>query len=105
MFRPTGNRALINPKDPDKKTSGGIFLPNPTNNGGIAFGEVLRIGPGLITDIGERVPMDVAVGETIIYLERGAIDIEIEGRKLKLIEEEFILGVKEPKAEEPKAEQ
>jgi len=95
MFRPIGNRALIQPLDPDKKTAGGIFLPNPENKGGIALGKVLKTGPGLITDIGERVQMDVSEGDVIMYNERGAVDIEIDGRPLRLVEEEWILGVKE----------
>lgn len=95
MFRPIGNRALIQPLDPDKKTSGGIYLPDPSNKGGVALGKVLRVGPGLITDIGERVPMDIEEGDVIMYREHGAIDIEIEGRKLRVIEEEYVLGVKE----------
>ena len=95
MFRPIGNRALILPLEPDERTSGGIYLPDPSNKGGIAMGEVLRVGPGLITDIGERVPMDIEVGDIVMYREGGALDIEIEGRKLKVIEEEYVLGVKE----------
>lgn len=95
MFRPTGNRALIQPMEPDKKTSGGIYLPNPENRGGIALGKVIRTGPGLITDIGERVPMDVDIGDIVMYNERGAVDVTIDGRDLKIIEEEWILGIKE----------
>jgi len=99
MFRPIGNRALILPLDPDAKTSGGIYLPDPSNKGGIALGKVLRTGPGLITDIGERVPMDIKQGDVIMYRENGAIAVEIDGRKLKIIEEEYVLGVKEQEEE------
>ena len=66
-FKPLGNRVVILAIEQDEQvTSGGIYIPD-TAKEKPQEGKVIAIGPGRMTDDGKRIPMDLAVGDTVVY--------------------------------------
>jgi chaperonin GroES len=66
-FKPLGNRVVIKPIEGEEQVSaGGIYIPD-TAKEKPQEGEVVATGPGKLSDDGNRVPMDVAVGDTVVY--------------------------------------
>jgi len=66
-FKPLGNRVVIQPLEEDQQVSaGGIFIPD-TAKEKPQEGKVVAIGPGKMTDDGKRIPMEIAVGDTVVY--------------------------------------
>ncbi len=66
-FQPLGDRVVIEPTEDDEQmSSGGIYIPD-TAKEKPQTGTIVAIGPGKLTDEGARLPMDVAVGDTVVY--------------------------------------
>jgi len=66
-FKPLGNRVVIEPTDSEEQMStGGILIPD-TAKEKPQEGKVVAAGPGRLTDEGKRVPMDLKVGDTVVY--------------------------------------
>lgn len=65
-FVPLGERVVIKPIEREATTRGGIFLPD-TAKEKPQEGEVVAVGPGRVTDDGNRIPMELAVGDHVIY--------------------------------------
>ncbi len=66
-FKPLGNRVVIEPLESEEQVSaGGIYIPD-TAKEKPQEGKVVAIGPGKLTDDGNRVAMDVAVGDVVVY--------------------------------------
>ena len=66
-FKPLGNRVVVEPQEGDEQmSSGGIYIPD-TAKEKPQEGTVVAVGPGRLTDEGNRGPMDVAVGDTVVY--------------------------------------
>ena len=66
-FKPLGNRVVVQPTETDEQvSSGGIFIPD-TAKEKPQEGVVVAVGPGRQTDDGARVPMELAVGDTVVY--------------------------------------
>ena len=66
-FQPLGDRVVIEPvEDDEQMSSGGIYIPD-TAKEKPQTGTIVAVGPGKLTDEGARLPMDVAVGDTVVY--------------------------------------
>ncbi|MCH8825990.1 MAG: co-chaperone GroES [Chloroflexi bacterium] len=66
-FKPLGNRVVIQPSEEDEQVSaGGIYIPD-TAKEKPQDGTVVAVGPGRLTDDGNRVPMELAVGDAVVY--------------------------------------
>ncbi len=66
-FKPLGNRVVVKPNDEaEQVSSGGIYIPD-TAKEKPQEGTIVAAGPGRVTDDGSRVPMDVAVGDKVVY--------------------------------------
>lgn len=66
-FKPLGNRVVIEPSETDDQmTSGGIYIPD-TAKEKPQEGKVVAVGPGRLTDDGNRVPMEIEVGDSVVY--------------------------------------
>lgn len=67
VLKPLGNRVVIKPLEEDEqKSAGGIYIPD-TAKEKPQDGEVVAVGPGKLTDDGNRVPLEVKVGDTVVY--------------------------------------
>ena len=79
MLKPLGDRIVIKVIEDTEQTSGGIFIPESAKEKP-QKGEVVAVGAGKINDKGEREPMDVKVGDTILYAKYAGTDIKMDGQ-------------------------
>jgi chaperonin GroES len=93
MLRPLGDRIVVRPGKEEEVTKGGIVLPD-TAKKKPREGEVLAVGPGKILENGERAPMEVSVGDIVIYSEYGGTAIEIGDDEYVILDEGSVLAVK-----------
>ena len=93
-IRPTDDRVLIKALEAEEKTSGGILLPDAAREKP-SRGKVVAVGPGKLLDSGERAPMTVKVGNTVIYGKYAGTEIKLEGEEHTIMRESEILGILE----------
>ncbi|MFZ1383201.1 MAG: co-chaperone GroES [Scrofimicrobium sp.] len=77
-IQPLEDRIVIKQVDAEQTTSSGLVIPD-TAKEKPQQGEVVAVGPGRIDDNGNRVPMDVAVGDVVIYSRYGGTEVKHEG--------------------------
>jgi chaperonin GroES len=91
-LKPLGNRVVVEPIEQEDITAGGIVLPE-TAKEKPQKGKVLSIGPGDRDEDGKRIPMDVAVGDTVLYAKYAGTEIKIDGKKLLILRETDLLAI------------
>ena len=92
MLKPLADRVLIEVKEEETKTKGGILLPDTAQKKS-QKGVVIAVGAGKLTDDGKRLPLEVAVGDEVLFAKYSGTDIEEEGKKFLLITERDILAI------------
>lgn len=92
-FKPLSNHVFIEPVDEEKMTKSGIVIPDTADKEKPIRGKVLAIGPGKVNDKGERVPMSVKPGDMVLFKKYGPDEIEIEGKKYLVGDEDDILAI------------
>jgi chaperonin GroES len=92
-LQPLGDRVLVKPIPREEVTKGGIVLPD-TAKEKPQEGEVLAVGPGKMTDDGNRIPLDVKVGDKVIYAKYGGTEIKEVDEELIILRESDILAKK-----------
>ncbi len=92
MLKPLADRVVINPIEDEGKTPGGIVLPD-TAKEKPQKGEIVAVGPGKVLDSGERAPMDVKVGDIVIYAKYGGTEVKIDGKEYLIMRDSDILAV------------
>ena len=90
-LRPLDDRVVVEPTDAEEKTAGGILLPD-TAKQKPQQGKVVAVGPGKLSDKGDRTAVGVKVGDTVIYGKYSGSDVEVSGRELKILRESDILA-------------
>lgn len=91
-MKPLGSRLVVEPTEQEEISAGGIVLPE-TAKEKPQKGTVLAIGPGDRNEKGERVAMDVAVGNTVLFAKYSGTEIKYEGKKLLILRESDILAI------------
>ena len=94
MIKPLGDRIVIRIIEDNEQTSGGIFIPDSAKEKP-QKGEVVAVGLGKINDKGEREPMDVKVGDIILYAKYPGTDIKMDGVEYKILSVKDALGILE----------
>ena len=100
-LQPLADRLVVRPIEREDMTKGGIFLPD-TAKEKPQEGEVLAVGPGRLTDEGNRLAMDVSAGDIVIYAKYGGTEIKIDEEDLVILRESDILAKKTSKAKKAK---
>jgi len=87
-FSPLGDRVLVKPegKGGEKKLASGIILPESVDKEKLLEGVVVAVGPGKRNEAGTRVPMDVSVGDTVVFKKPWDEPLKIDG------EEHYVMG-------------
>ena len=93
-LKPLGDRLVVDPKEREETTPSGLVLPE-TAKEKPQEGEVIAIGPGRRDEDGDRIPMDVAVGDKVLYAKYGGTEIKIDGKKLLILKESDVLAIVE----------
>lgn len=91
-LKPLGDRIVVQPIEQEEITAGGIVLPE-TAKEKPQQGKVLAVGPGARDEDGERIPMDVKVGDKVLYAKYGGTEFKMDGKKLLILRESDILGI------------
>ena len=92
MLKPLGDRIVIKVIEETEQTSGGIFIPDSAKEKP-QKGEVVAVGEGKMNEKGEREPMDVKVGETVLYAKYAGTDIKMDGVEYKILSVKDALAV------------
>lgn len=94
-FKPLGDRILVRPHEKkENKTSSGIILTESSSQSQKVYGDVVSVGTGIFSQNGERIPMTVQVGDTVMYEKgQGVNEIEIGDEKLLLFNEHQLIGI------------
>ena len=96
QLKPLGSRVVVEPLEQEEVTAGGIVLPD-TAKEKPQKGTVLSVGPGDRDDTGKYIPMDVKVGDVVLFAKYGGTEIKIEGKKLLILRESDLLAIVENK--------
>ena len=92
MLKPLGDRIVIKVIEDTEQTSGGIFIPDSAKEKP-QKGEVVAVGEGKMNEKGEREPMDVKVGEIVLYAKYAGTDIKMDGVEYKILSVKDALAV------------
>lgn len=90
--KPLHDRVLIERLEAESKTAGGIIIPD-TAKEKPAEGKVIAVGAGAKDDDGDRIPMDVKVGDKILFAKWGGTEVKIDGKELIILKESDILAI------------
>ncbi|MGB0560222.1 MAG: co-chaperone GroES [Spirulinaceae cyanobacterium] len=88
---PLGDRVFVKVSESEEKTAGGILLPD-TAKEKPQIGEIAAVGPGKLNDKGERAPLEVKVGDKVLYSKYAGTDIKLNGEDYVLLSEKDILA-------------
>ncbi|MBX3058932.1 MAG: co-chaperone GroES [Anaerolineae bacterium] len=91
-LKPLGDRLVVEPKEREQTTASGLVLPE-TAAEKPQEGEVIAVGPGRRDDDGERIAMDVSVGDRVLYAKYGGTEVKIDGKKLLILKESDVLAI------------
>jgi chaperonin GroES len=91
---PLGDRIVVLPgdKEGEKKLASGIIIPETVNKEKPSKGTVVAVGPGKYED-GKRIPLQVKVGDTVLFSSYGYDEVKIEGVEYYILNESNVLGV------------
>ena len=91
-LKPLGDRLIVKPLDEEETTASGIVLPD-TAKEKPQKGKVLAVGDGAKNDDGNRVPLDVSEGDTVLYSKYGGTEVKVEGDDLLVLRESDVLAL------------
>jgi chaperonin GroES len=91
-IKPLEDRLVVKPLDAEETTASGLVIPD-TAKEKPQEGEVLAVGPGRIDDHGNRVPLDVSVGDKVIYSKYGGTEVKYGGDDYLILSARDVLAV------------
>jgi chaperonin GroES len=91
-IKPLEDRIVVKPLDAEQTTASGLVIPD-TAKEKPQEGEVLAIGPGRIDDNGNRVPLDLSVGDKVIYSKYGGTEVKYAGEEYLILSARDVLAV------------
>jgi chaperonin GroES len=90
-YKPVGNRVVIQPNERQEQVSaGGIYIPD-TAKEKPQEGTVVAVGPGRMTDDGNRIPMEIAVGDVVVYSKYAGAEYKEGDKEYLIVREDDIL--------------
>lgn len=95
MFKPLSNHLFIEAEKEEEKTKSGIVLPDTAEKEKPVRGTVVAVGPGKLNEKGERAAMSVKVGDKVLFKKYGPDEVELDGKKYLVGDEEDILAILE----------
>lgn len=93
-IRPLHDRVIVRRMEEERTSAGGIVIPDSATEKPIQ-GEVLAVGNGKITESGDVRPLDVKVGDKVLFGKYAGTEVKVEGEELLVMREEDIMGVLE----------
>jgi chaperonin GroES len=93
-LRPLNDRIVVEPLEQEEQTSSGIFLPE-TAKEKPQQGKVVAAGPGARDEDGNRMALDVQIGDIVLFAKYAGTEIKLDGKKVLIMKESDVLGVVE----------
>lgn len=90
---PLGDRLVVQVLSQEKKTAGGLYIPETSQMAGHLEGQVLSVGPGKKDKKGRRRPTDVKVGDRILFSEYAGMKTDLGGKEVRILSETEVLGI------------
>lgn len=91
-IEPLHNNVVVKPASAEEMTASGLVLPQTSDEKPMQ-GEVIAVGPGKLDDDGERTPMSVKVGDTVLFTKYAPDEVELDGEEYLVIGEDKIIGI------------
>ena len=91
-IKPLEDRIVIRQVEAEQTTASGLVIPD-TAKEKPQEGEVIAVGPGRVDDKGNRIPVDVKVGDVVIYSRYGGTEVKYEGQEFQILSSREVLGV------------
>lgn len=91
-IRPLNDRLLVQRLEAETTTASGIIIPDSAKEKP-AEGKVVAVGPGKVNDKGERVALQVAEGDRVLFSKYGGTDVKLDGEDYLIMREDDILGI------------
>jgi len=91
-FRPLHDRVLLRRVEQENKTSGGIIIPDTAKEKPME-GEILAVGPGARGEDGKVQPLDVKVGDRVLFGKWSGTEVKIDGEELIIMKETDVMGI------------
>lgn len=91
-MKPLADRVVIKPSEAEEKSRGGIILPDTAKEKPVV-GEVVAVGPGKLSDEGKIVPMELKVGDKVLYGKYSGTEVTVEGEEYLIMREADIFAI------------
>jgi chaperonin GroES len=91
-MKPLADRVVIKPSAAEEKSRGGIILPDTAKEKPVV-GEVVAVGPGKVTDEGKKVPLEVKVGDKVLYGKYSGTEVTVDGEEYLIMREADIFAI------------
>jgi len=91
-FRPLHDRVVVKRIDAEEKSSGGIIIPDTVKEKP-SQGEIIAVGPGGRDEAGKLIPLDVKIGNKVLFGKWSGTEVKLEGDDLLIMKESDIMGV------------
>ncbi len=92
QVKPLADRVIIKPSPAEEKTKGGIILPDTAKEKPV-IGEIVAVGPGKVTDDGKKVPLEVKVGDKVLYGKYSGTEVTIDGEQYLIMREADVFAI------------
>lgn len=91
-LQPLRDQLIVKEVEQNEKTDGGIFIPHTAAQENVAIGKVMAVGSGNILDSGERVPLEVEKGDSVLFERRSAAEFKYKGEKYMQLREMMVIS-------------
>ncbi len=91
-IRPLADRVVIKPAEAEEKTKGGIIVPDTAKDKPVK-GEIKAAGPGKTTEDGKRIPLEVKVGDKVLYGKYSGTEVTIDGEDYLIMRESEVFAI------------
>ena len=91
-LKPLADRLVVEPTEQEEITASGIYVPE-TAKEKPQEGKVVAVGPGRKDDDGDRIDMDVSLGDKVLYAKYAGTEVKLEGNKYLILKESDILAI------------
>ena len=91
-IKPLADRVVIKPAPAEEKTKGGLILPDTAKEKPVV-GEVVAVGPGKTSDAGKTTPLEVKVGDKVLYGKYSGTEVTVEGEEYLIMRETDIFAI------------
>lgn len=91
-MKPINDRVVVKPAAAEEKTAGGIIIPD-TAKEKPQEGKVIAVGPGAKSEDGKTIPMDVKVGDRVLFGKWSGTEVKVDGKEYSIMKESDIMGV------------